>query len=238
MSHFVVGVFCENPEDVELLLAPYQENNMGDCPSEYLQFEDRTEEVKADYEAYVLKHMNDDDALMSMSEFNKSNDGWTEIDGRFGYFENPNAKWDWWVVGGRWSGEWKNTSGEPCDEMQIKDINWESDEEAYKDAIRFWEIAVEGAALKEGEEEPFIMWKPAYYLERYGDKETYAAHQASNMFYAFVTPDGKWHEQGEMGWFGFSNATKETMANYKSEFEGFVKSLNPEYWLVVVDCHI
>ena len=26
------------------------------------------------------------------------------IDGKYGYFSNPNSKWDWWVVGGRWSG--------------------------------------------------------------------------------------------------------------------------------------
>jgi hypothetical protein len=25
-------------------------------------------------------------------------------DGRYGYRRNPNAKWDWWVIGGRWMG--------------------------------------------------------------------------------------------------------------------------------------
>jgi len=27
-------------------------------------------------------------------------------DGQYGYWHNPNAKWDWWVIGGRWSGHW------------------------------------------------------------------------------------------------------------------------------------
>ena len=31
--------------------------------------------------------------------------------GRFGYYYNPNAKWDWWVVGGRWSGYFKLKEG-------------------------------------------------------------------------------------------------------------------------------
>jgi hypothetical protein len=27
-------------------------------------------------------------------------------DGRYGYWSNPNAKWDWYQIGGRWSGHW------------------------------------------------------------------------------------------------------------------------------------
>lgn len=37
MSHFPVAVISEKLEDVERLMAPYQENNMGDCPKEYLK---------------------------------------------------------------------------------------------------------------------------------------------------------------------------------------------------------
>ena len=42
MSHFTVMVIGNNVVDQ---LAPFQENNMGDCPVEYLEFEDYTEEV-------------------------------------------------------------------------------------------------------------------------------------------------------------------------------------------------
>lgn len=40
MSHFTVGVFIDPKRGKKLkeLLAPYQENNMGDCPKEYLEF--------------------------------------------------------------------------------------------------------------------------------------------------------------------------------------------------------
>ena len=40
MSHFTVGVFIDTKKDKKLgdLLAPYQENNMGDCTKEYLEF--------------------------------------------------------------------------------------------------------------------------------------------------------------------------------------------------------
>lgn len=30
--------------------------------------------------------------------------GYKLENGRWGYWHNPNAKWDWWAVGGRWSG--------------------------------------------------------------------------------------------------------------------------------------
>jgi hypothetical protein len=29
-----------------------------------------------------------------------------ESKGRYGYYHNPNAKWDWWQIGGRWTGHW------------------------------------------------------------------------------------------------------------------------------------
>ena len=45
MSHFTVAVFIDGKQDSEYLenrleemLAPFQENNMGDCPEEYLEF--------------------------------------------------------------------------------------------------------------------------------------------------------------------------------------------------------
>lgn len=31
--------------------------------------------------------------------------------GLYGYWNNPNAKWDWWVVGGRWTGYFKPKAG-------------------------------------------------------------------------------------------------------------------------------
>ena len=44
MSHFTVAVFSDGTKSVEELLAPYQENNMGDCPKKYLKFISESEE--------------------------------------------------------------------------------------------------------------------------------------------------------------------------------------------------
>ena len=41
----------------------------------------------------------------SINRFASEYHGYGEVrDGRCGRLTNPNAKWDWWVVGGRWSG--------------------------------------------------------------------------------------------------------------------------------------
>jgi hypothetical protein len=71
MSHYTVLVIGP---DIERQLAPFQENNMGDCPREYMEF---IEDADGDVD---------------------------EITGKKGYWENPNAKWDWYRIGGRWSG--------------------------------------------------------------------------------------------------------------------------------------
>ena len=47
MSHYTCLIIGDNPEKQ---LAPFQENNMGDCPKKYLEFKDLEEEYAKDYE--------------------------------------------------------------------------------------------------------------------------------------------------------------------------------------------
>ena len=81
MSHFTVLVIGENPEEQ---LAPFQENNMGTCPKEYLKY--RYDEQFYESEAAAKEAVGD------------------AFDHEDGYWENPNSKWDWYVLGGRWTG--------------------------------------------------------------------------------------------------------------------------------------
>lgn len=146
MSHFAVLVIGE---DVEGQLAPYQENNMGDCPEEYLEFEDYTDEVEEAWDnekakmiqcpngEYVFHHderfrqgqFPDRQTIIppdhkdvevpwsavyeSIDDFANSYYGYRkdESTGRYGYWSNPNAKWDWYQIGGRWTGSLKLKKG-------------------------------------------------------------------------------------------------------------------------------
>ena len=74
MSHFAVLVIGNEPTEQ---LKPYQENNMDNCPQEYLKF------------------IKDADCDIDKKT------------GKQGYWENPKAKWDWYSLGGRWSGFFK-----------------------------------------------------------------------------------------------------------------------------------
>ena len=107
MSHFTVMVIGENPEKQ---LAPYQENNMGNCPEEYLSFIDKTEELKKDWE-----EISEDEKTGPNNSFESyvEGNGYKKnmAEEKYGYYENINAKWDWYVLGGRWTGFLKLKDG-------------------------------------------------------------------------------------------------------------------------------
>lgn len=155
MSHFTVMVKVPNQLIEELglegaiaqQLAPYQENNMGDCPEEFLAFNDVEEECREQYEEeeaeFILTPDGEltwpsdqryqqpvedspyprtmqvipedhqrvtrplSDMYPTFEQFLEDYAGYKEKDpktGKYGYWENPNAKWDWYQIGGRWQG--------------------------------------------------------------------------------------------------------------------------------------
>lgn len=168
-------------------------------------------------------------------------------------------KWIWFQIGGRWSGllklkpgcvgergtrSWWNPDEEDipgtCDSARLCDVDMSPDSEEYAKALRIWEIAVEGQPRKEGEEESILFFKPEYYIKQFGTKENYAQSQAEFSTYAFITPDGEWHETGRMGWWGIDDATAESRKEYRSNFAQTIDELkdNPDIWITIVDCHI
>ena len=113
MSHFTVMIFGD---DAEAQLAPFQENNMGNCPDEYMEFNDETEYLEKEWadedEETKVAHGNDFDQYVT--EYH----GYSKDEelGKYGYWENPNAKWDYYRLGGRYTGYFsviKNPSETP-----------------------------------------------------------------------------------------------------------------------------
>ena len=225
MSHFSVAVFSRTPGDVEALLAPFDEQVEAGSP--YAEFV-RNEEYD-----------------------------WDKTVGAKGYWRNPNARWDWWEIGGRWRGllrlrpgksgytatldRWHSDFVYPphcCDAALVADCDFSPQEAQIRQAARLWEVAVEGDAPREGEEF-FSPWKPEYYLERYGDKETFIRRESAFSTYAFITAEGKWHGQGRMGWFALDDATNESIASYEEAFQAYLEKARREgLAITIVDCHI
>ena len=192
MSHFTVMVIGKNPE---AQLAPFQENNMGDCPKRFLEFKDCTNEVMEEWnnleaEDYA-KFKDKPIETFALERFGYERDNNGE---RFGYYENPNSKWDWYLLGGRWTGYYKvkpvlsigektiypETSAigkpgvltPPCeeegraDQLLKKDIDIEGMlKEAEEKAIKVWEEAVAVMGEHHRRTKPWHIFRDCYYPE-------------------------------------------------------------------------
>ena len=224
MSHFSVGVFIEPKRDKKLedLLAPYQENNIGNCPKEYLEFFECSEEIE-EYEKYKDKYKTLDEFMEKCYGYKKD-----DVTGKYGYWANPNAKWDWYTIGGRWSNSIIRKNGYKCDYAKLKDIDWDKMRENKKrNAEEIWDSNPEGIE------------RMLCGIEKDDTKESYIKRESEFGTYAVITPDGKWHSTGEMGYFGGSSDTAEDREKWaKSFFDTFIKDADQELILVIVDCHV
>lgn len=332
MSHFTVAVITKGMpygDAIEKALAPYQENNMGDCPKEFLEFHSMSAEYKDEYETGTTKRVRTKDGNLlhpwdsslfvevTEEEYEKAkaegrrtsftsiphkkwsaqvrfesigaelvNLPWKEVYATFeeyleswhdatkdeevddyGYWENPNAKWDWWQIGGRWAGRltvpiecencmigekswgWGNENPytetalyRKVDTARIKDLVFVDFDKEYEKAKRFWELHVEGQIPQTEEETEMIKWaffKPSYYENKYDNKETYAECEATFHTYAVIGKDGKWIAKGEMGWWGVSMSDKNEEVEYIRKYkENVFDNADEDDYITIVDCHI
>lgn len=264
MSHFSVLVIGENYEDQ---LRPYQENNMGDCPEEFMEFEpiDFKEEGYETMEAAI-------------------EDGYAEHEGQVGRWDNPNAKWDWYCLGGRWTGYFKLKSG-AVGQTGTPGIMTPSAKEGFADQCRKGDIDIEWMRNDERERaesrydkamsiiagESFKTWKnvvaecnedyskareiynnqPVLVRFRADDelgwngpdefvvpREEYVKEAMNGALSTFaIIKDGKWYERGKMGWWACVSDEKETDV-WNAEFATMFNSLPDDTIISVVDCHI
>lgn len=187
-------------------------------------------------------------------------------DGEIYSTRNPNSKWDWYTIGGRYRDRlalknslvgvkgdtlekyvgslYRESKEGYCDSALKKDIDWSKShqiKEEYDSAIRFWEIKIEGSEPitdEEKEDVKFDWYKPEYYTDKYKTKEVYATCMSNFTMWSIVI-DGKWYEKGEMGWFGVSDESGDEGLLWELNFyDKFIKDLSEDTLLTVVDCHI
>ena len=230
MSHFLLAVLHEEWQDVDELLEPY---------SEQLETEPRLKYTKAEAIQHGREHYKELAGKTDEECWKFMADGYTtDEDGNLYTTYNPLSKWDYYDVGGGWKGYLRLKNGEHTNSAKVSEIDFSSGKEDYKKALRFWDIVVEHAPAKP-EENYFSIYGEKYFRDFYGDRETYARRQAMFSTYAVVTPDGEWHECGRMGWWGTSDETPETSADWDEHyFERFIKNAAPNLIMTIVDCHI
>lgn len=207
MSHFIVNLIIHedrvNKRTIEKMLAPYDEN----CAVEPYIVHRKNDAAKLHTEELNrLKGILDrKDAKYNIDVFKRRYEKirkMTDLQYYHYYFDrakkdkegnilstyNPNSKWDWWQIGGRFAG-WLNPN---ADKLRSK-------------------------------------------IKANSCPTEYAIEQKKIPF-AFVTPDGKWTEQGNMGWFAI---VKNEIP--KQEWEKMVivcYRKYPGHTVVQIDCHI
>jgi len=181
----------------------------------------------------------------------------------WGYYCNPNAKWDWHQIGGRWAGYFRLKEGkegikgdpsllfknedrisiikEPliCDIAQRKDIDFEGMVlENISTAKKNWDSYKRKLRKCKDDEDKIKKIKTLAFFEKniYKDdtRKSYIKRQSSFATFALIK-DGQWYERGNMGWWGCVTDEKD---DWDEKFMDLFEELDDEEWLAIVDCHI
>lgn len=233
--------------------------------------------------------------------------------GKVGWYHNPNAKWDWWAIGGRWKDRIVLTPDQrPSfqnlgDFIQKKSLHLDVQRRARAALKKKWiDESLQGLKEKKGmdKEEALQIWvkicaqktflRESYELNKNEDKLHFrrwvdaavaeetagdydadlqdaaafirsekgrAVSQAIGGIFGDLVPihykdpydwaadatafdwvqaivvDGEWHEQGEMGWFGYSNQDM-TDGEWTKKLMGLIENVPDDHYICVVDYHI
>lgn len=242
MSHFTVLVPAQDEKELEARLLPYHEYECTGIEA-YTEFvPEDMDELKANFAEHG-EGRTFDEFVPDWCGAEKN------AEGVWGRVTNPNKQWDWWVVGGRWSGtlilkngahradtalagevDWDAMQAEQVGEKREKYSKWKSlpkkdevSEQEYRralmDADLFWIDIDEVNDLNSMTE--------TEYIAKWG--------MARAGTFAFIDLGGKWNERARMGWWAMTSDEK---PEYHAVWWAFVRSLPADQRVYVVDCHI
>ena len=115
MSHFTVMVVTDEKPTEEILkkaLQPYHEYECTGIKDEYVRFvqaKETPEDLQQEHTSHLQKYP--DSTPESLDVFITEWYGYEKKDGQWGRMTNPDSKWDWWQVGGRWTGFYELKEG-------------------------------------------------------------------------------------------------------------------------------
>jgi hypothetical protein len=259
MSHYTVAVITDKLNKIGEMLAPYSENmevepyvdetkeaiinSAKERKERVLQRKEKGEEL----DKYDIEYLNanTDEELYKLQIYEDES---YDKNGNHLTTYNPNSKWDWYEIGGRWNKillvkeevkdieegtpSWGNLDSinKKAPEgfkwvtgAKIKDIEFEKAIEfnnTYNKSIRFWELYVEGQEPQNEEEKEMIKWE-IYKKEYYIERYETKENYAkiNSIFTTWALLDEKgWHEKGEMGWFAIANDTKDSELLFIEKF--------------------
>lgn len=233
MSHFTVAVVTKDKNRIKEILKPYWEELEVEpyIDETKEQIIENAKKKKERYSNEVLNGVTDKykeryiDATTDEELYKIEVEEFYEVDcfdknGNHLSTYNPNSKWDWYDIGGRWRNQLltkKDNDDTFENNSFVEHFGYFKDIKPAPKGYKW----VNGAKIKdidfnkmnEGKEEPFYTW-------------------------ALVDENG-WYEQGKMGWWAMSDATDESIDQFNEKFQEYIKAEeNQEKYLVIVDCHI
>jgi len=178
------------------------------------------------------------------------------------YYQNFDAKWDWWVVGGRWRNMGDNGLFEDISVFsQEETIPLWKEELGYKLGQIERELGIENRDEYTDDEydkmiEDYIAsGNPIVRLydretkepKEYYDKKVLLANvtRKKESTWAMLFPDEGWIEAGEMGWFGMSSLDtmnleerEQVIADQNKLTDNLIEKYKDTHVGLIVDCHI
>ena len=228
--HFNVAVITTDEEDINEILEPFCESleveehiyrTKDELLEDAKRWKKRLQEKMKDDKEFVpnendkaLLKADTDEEILSLIY---SDGGVYDEEGNELVTYNPNTRWDWWEVGGRWSDFLRFKDGGRGDAAYIKNVDFSDNDAVYYEVLNWWNEYVEG------EDNPDA--------ESY--KEKYTAESLAKIRCKFHTADvlmnGEWYSMDDM------NNPNEWINEY---YDRFIRKSNPNDVITIVDCHI
>jgi hypothetical protein len=218
-------------------------------------------------EGYTLQDIQVAEVYDSVEEYCRDWEGYDDEnfqDAQIGRMTNPNAKWDWWQIGGRWGGFLLTESGEQVDYAVKSNIDYTTKMKEASDAAgidydemqtiingrtffswtecrtKLFPFTIEGARAAYNTQDVISdlrehdRWIEAD--DYLMDKEAFCKDRAEGAVSTFaLLVDGLWNERGNMGWWGCVSDESDT---WKEDFTSLLARIPDDKVLTVVDCHI
>ncbi len=264
MSHFAVAVFTNKRTTVEELLEPYDEGLAVDKYLKYTkaqlienarrELEETRTTTYAEYlqnpTAYLekvchgdaqnkhyqflssefMKRYNETDEQILQRELSYYEDDMQDQDGNVYSTYNPDSKWDWYECGGRFSDMLIDSdNGEKADELPVRKVDFIKMSRMERESMAPYEQAINDG-----------FYKSEYLKRMYPTEEIYEKIHTTFWTRAVVTPDGEWHEVGEMGWFGCSSEEPEEIIKWVDAYydKFLAQAIENDWDIHIIDCHI
>ncbi len=147
---------------------------------------------------------------------------------------NPQSKWDWYSIGGRWA----NSLYLKPDVVPNGGAAVDSAIAANIDFARMQDLENPMPSYEEAKANYLL--GPAAFEDRYPTEEIYIQRHIKFHTYAVITPNGVWHSPGEMGWFGLSSEKADEFAQWVDDYwDRFIQpAIDCDGIITIVDCHI